>query len=131
MKAITDRIKVRGTLAVTSLATGLATSQGVFAQGNVKKGVSEGVADAEPSSGSDQLFGEGGTFQTIANILLFVVGAISVLMLIVGGIRYVVSAGDQQAVTNAKNTILYAIVGIVLAFIAFAAVQFVTNALEA
>ena len=46
-------------------------------------------------------------------------------MLIVGGIRYVVSGGDQSAVQGAKNTILYAIVGVVVAILAFAVVNFV------
>ena len=50
--------------------------------------------------------------------------------LIIGGIRYVVSGGDQGAVTSAKNTILYAIIGIVIAFLAFAAVRFVTDQLQ-
>jgi hypothetical protein len=52
-------------------------------------------------------------------------------MLIIGGVRYVVSAGDQNAVTSAKNTILYAIIGIVIAFLAYAAVNFVSNQLTA
>ena len=69
--------------------------------------------------------GEGGIFRTITNVLLFLIGAISVIMLIVGGIRYVVSGGDQSAVQGAKNTILYAIVGVVVAILAFAVVNFV------
>ena len=67
--------------------------------------------------------------QRIINVLLFVVGAASVIMLIIGGIRYVVSAGDQNAVTGAKNTILYALVGVGVALVAFMAVQFVFNSL--
>jgi hypothetical protein len=46
-------------------------------------------------------------------------------MLILGGIRYTVSQGDSSAITSAKNTILYAIIGIVVAILAFAAVNFV------
>lgn len=89
-----------------------------------------GGANAARGNGqTDNLFSEGGIFQTVTNILLFLVGAISVIMLIIGGIRYVISGGDQAAVTSAKNTILYAIVGIVVAFLAFAAVQFVITSL--
>ena len=69
-------------------------------------------------------------FRTVVNILLFVVGAVAVIMLVIGGLRYVTSNGDQNAVTGAKNTILYAIIGIVVAFLAFAAVNFVTGQLE-
>lgn len=50
-------------------------------------------------------------------------------MLIYGGIRYTVSGGNAEAVKNAKNTILYAIVGIVVAVLAFAAVNFVIGQL--
>ena len=60
-------------------------------------------------------------------MLLFIIGAISVIMLIIGGIRYTTSNGDQQAVQNAKNTILYAVVGLVIAILAFAAINFVIS----
>ncbi len=69
--------------------------------------------------------GQGGIFRTITNVMLFLIGAISVIMLIIGGIRYVVSGGDSSAVTAAKNTILYAIVGVVVAILAYAVVNFV------
>lgn len=68
-------------------------------------------------------------FRTITNILLFLVGAVAVIMLVVGGLKYVTSNGDQTAITSAKNTILYAIIGIVVAFMAFAAVNFVVDSL--
>lgn len=103
----------------------------VAAQGcDVTGGIRQGANCAKPTNAADNLFGAGGIFQTIVNILLFIVGAIAVIMLIVGGIRYVVSGGDQSAVTAAKNTILYAIVGIVVAFLAYAAVDFVINQLN-
>jgi hypothetical protein len=66
-------------------------------------------------------------FQTIANVLLFIIGAISVIMLIIGGIRYTISNGDSGAITNAKNTILYAIIGVIVALLAFAIVNFVVG----
>lgn len=69
-------------------------------------------------------------FTTIVNILLFIIGAISVIMLIIGGIRYTVSGGDSGNVTAAKNTILYAIIGLVVAFLAFAIVNWVLDALS-
>ncbi len=88
----------------------------------------QGGADCAKGNGQDrQLFGEGSIFQTVTNILLFLIGAIAVIMLIIGGIRYVISGGDQAQVTAAKNTILYAIVGIIVAFLAYAAVSFVTG----
>lgn len=68
--------------------------------------------------------------QSIINTMLFIIGIISVIMLIVGGIRYVISGGNQSQVEGARNTILYAIVGLVIAFVAWGAVNFVINALN-
>ena len=72
-----------------------------------------------------------GVFQTIANVILFLVGAIAVIMIIVGGFKFVTANGDTNAVTGAKNTIMYAIIGIVVAFLAYAAVNFVVTQLAA
>lgn len=87
--------------------------------------VSNGADCAKGDDQSSDLFGSSGVFNTITNVLLFLIGAVSVIMLIIGGIRYTVSGGDQTAVTSAKNTILYAIVGIVVALLAYAIVNFV------
>lgn len=65
----------------------------------------------------------------IANVLVFIVGSLSVIMIIIGGLRYTMSQGDQSAVSKAKNTILYAVIGVVVSIIAFAIIQFVTNVL--
>lgn len=83
-------------------------------------------ADCARGNGqSNSLVGQGGVFQTVTNILLFIIGAIAVIMLVIGGIRYTVSNGDSNSVTAAKNTIMYAIIGIIVAIIAYAAVNFV------
>ena len=92
--------------------------------------IGEGVDCAIEDDKKNEIFVDGGIFQTIVNTLLFLVGAISVIMLIIGGIRYVVSSGDQNAVQGAKNTILYAIVGIIVAFLAYGIVRFVVRALD-
>lgn len=65
----------------------------------------------------------------IVNILLFILGTIAVLVIIIGGIRYATSGGDSNQITGAKNTILYAIIGLVVALMAFAIVNFVLNSL--
>jgi ABC-type Fe3+ transport system permease subunit len=59
------------------------------------------------------------------NALLFIVGALAVVMIIYGGIRYTTSAGNTSAITAAKNTILYAVVGLVVSFLAYAVVNWV------
>lgn len=94
-------------------------------------GIGGGASCAKGSDQQTSLFGSGGVFKTITNVLLFIIGAISVIMLIIGGIRYVVSGGDSAAVTGAKNTILYAVVGIVVALLAYALVNFVITSFAA
>ncbi len=65
--------------------------------------------------------------KTVTNILLFAVGIISVIMIIVGGLKYTVSNGDSSQVTSAKNTILYSVVGLIVAILAYAIVGFVVE----
>ena len=90
-----------------------------------------GAACAQPTGTSGTLFGQGGVFTSIVNTALFVIGAVAVLMLIYGGVRYTISGGDEKAITSAKNTILYAIVGIVIAVLAYAIINFVLTSLMA
>ena len=66
-----------------------------------------------------------GFIKNIVNILLYVVGAVAVLMLVIGGLRYVLSGGDASQTKAAKDTILYSIIGIIVAFAAYAIVNFV------
>lgn len=65
--------------------------------------------------------------QNIINTLLYALGIICVIMIIIGGIRYTLSDGDSSKITNAKNTVLYAVVGLVVALLAFGIVNFVIN----
>ena len=96
-------------------------------------GLKKGGSSAKGNDQVSCLFGsekEGctdgtGIFQTIVNVILFIVGAVAVIMIVIGGVRYTVSNGDSNAVTGAKNTIMYAIVGLVVAIIAYALVNFV------
>jgi hypothetical protein len=104
-----------------SLLTPVFAPVDTYAVGTIQEGASSAQGAGQPTT----VEGEGGVFQTITNVLLFIIGAISVIMLIIGGIRYVVSGGDSSAVTSAKNTILYAIVGIIVALLAYALVNFV------
>lgn len=65
----------------------------------------------------------------IINTLLFIVGALAVIFIIVGGIQYVISSGDPKRIDTAKNTITYAVVGLVVSILAFAIVSFVKGQL--
>lgn len=63
--------------------------------------------------------------RTIINVFSAIVGAVSVIMIIIGGFRYIISGGDSNNVGAAKNTILYAIVGLIIVAFAQVIVQFV------
>ena len=89
----------------------------------------EGAEAARCDGCPADLFGDTGAFKQVTNTILYIVGIIAVIMLIIGGIKYVVSGGDSKKVTDAKNTILYAIIGLIIAFLAYAIVNFVISAL--
>lgn len=93
--------------------------------------VDGGLEATKSSFNITDIFGTGGIFSTIINILLFLIGAISVVMIVFAGFQYATSGGDAGKVTTAKNTILYAVIGIVVALLAYAIIRFVTNQLGA
>lgn len=70
------------------------------------------------------------TVKNIINAVLYVIGILAVVMVIIGGVQYTTSGGDQAAVTKAKNTILYGIIGLVIAILAYAIVNFVIGKLS-
>ena len=65
------------------------------------------------------------TAQTIINVMVSVVGIIAVAVIVIGGILFVTSAGDANKAKRAQHTILYGVVGLVIALLAFAIVNFV------
>ncbi len=69
----------------------------------------------------------GKTIKNVSNLLIFIVGIIAVIMIIIGGIKYATSNGEQSSITSAKNTIMYSIVGLIVAFMAFAIVDFIID----
>lgn len=71
----------------------------------------------------------GGILGNVINILLFLAGTIAVIMIIIGGIRYITSDGDANKAGQAKNTIIYAIIGLVVAVLSYGIVAFVLGRL--
>lgn len=65
--------------------------------------------------------------KTVINILLYVLGMVAVIMIVIGGIRYTTSNGDASAVKSAKDTILYSVIGLVVAIMAYSIVNFVVS----
>ena len=77
------------------------------------------LADPLPHVGTD------GKLRVILNIVLAVMGAIAVLIIVLAGFRYILSQGNPNEVTTAKNAIIYALVGLVVIIAAFSIVNFV------
>lgn len=86
----------------------------------------DGVDKTEGGSSSNTSLAEG--IDTVTEILLFTIGVVAVIAIIIGGIRYATANGDQGHVTQAKNTIMYAVIGLIVALIAYAITEFVINA---
>jgi hypothetical protein len=108
-------------VSTTGLGTG-STSSGALncgATGNIT-GTNCGSTGAADTRVQD-------TIKLVIRIFQVVVGLISVFMIILGGLKYITSGGDSSGVGTAKNTILYAIIGLVVVALAEVVVQFVLN----
>lgn len=91
-------------------------------------GIRAAGGSCDAASGESQF---GGLVRTVISALSIVVGAVSVIMIIVGGFRYVISGGDSNATSGAKNTIMYAVIGLIVVLFAQVIVSFVfSNARE-
>lgn len=118
------------------LLTGIIAS--VFVFGAVA--LSPMVALAEPADSVQQgITAAGGgdpgmsfdaSVKNIVNILLYLLGAIAVVMIVIGGIRYATSNGEASSIKSAKDTILYAVIGLIVAIMAYAIVNFFVNAFD-
>lgn len=62
---------------------------------------------------------------TVINILSFIGGVIAVIMIIIGGLKFITSGGDSNAISSAKKTVLYAVIGLVIIALAQSIVRFV------
>lgn len=67
--------------------------------------------------------------QTLLSIALGIIGAVSVLIMVIGGIKYVLSQGDPQATARAKNTVIYALIGLIVVILAQSIVSLVVHLL--
>lgn len=82
--------------------------------------------DLRPVQGASA---DSGHLQAIINTILAVAGAIAVLIIVLAGFRYIVSQGNPNELTTAKNAILYASIGLIVIIAAFAIVNFVVMGL--
>lgn len=115
-------------LAVTAPATVSAQSAQDGIRSNLKCGsnldTQLGSCNEDVSTGTT---GVNKVITDIVNIFSIIVGIVSVVMIIYGGFRYVTSGGDSGNVSSAKNTIIYAIIGLVIVALAQFIVQFVLD----
>lgn len=109
----------------SAAATGPADIQSGLCQGSGLS-VTGGAGCGNTAVGTDKI---NGTITTIINVFSIVVGIVAVIMIIIGGFRYITSNGDSNNVSAAKNTIIYAIIGLVIVAFAQFIVQFVLNKL--
>lgn len=125
MKRLTNRTKIiLGTLLVATMATAAPLMQISPAFAGFDDGVNSAKTDdmtSKPLTSQDGLINE------IVNIFLYVVGVVAVVMVVYGGFRYITSGGDSNKLTSAKNTILYAVVGLVIVIFAYAIVNWVAG----
>jgi amino acid transporter len=100
-----------------STASNLSTAGAVECGSDCASGGSQTPATASKNIGD--------TITSVITILSIFVAAISIVMIMLGGFRYVTSSGSQEAVAGAKRTITYALIGIVVAALAQVLVHFV------
>ena len=122
-------IIVSGLLALFALAPVLMPASG-YAQVSEesKKAACEGIGGATAGSegcGSGAGIKVGNLIKTVVSILSWVVGVISVIVLIIGGLKFITANGDSSAINSARSTIIYALVGVVIAALAQVLVVFV------
>lgn len=115
------------TLTICFSQTGLATAADVFQ--NPCAATPDSTLCKESQKTQNQadngLFGTNGVITKGTRLVAMLVGIASIIMLIIGGLKYILSSGDPNNINSAKNTIIYAIVGLVVAVAAQGIVVFV------
>lgn len=108
-----------------SLMMGFAPAFAQDSKSQIQCGVNQaaGTTGCTPDSGAPKTLGD--TIKTIINILSAAVGVIAVIMIIVGGLRFVTSGGNAEAVKSARSTLLYAVIGLVVVALAQVIVHYV------
>jgi hypothetical protein len=86
--------------------------------------VTVNINDALPNVGTNP-----DRIQTIMSVVFAIMGAVAVLIIVLAGIKFVISRGDPQATATARRAIIYAAVGLVVLVMAFAIVTFTLNVL--
>ncbi len=107
----------------TLLITGAPLAVEATTTSNIKDGVG-GVGGNDPGNQGSQVTV---VIKNVINILLFLIGMIAVIMIVIAGLRFVTANGDSNTISSARNTVLYAVVGIIVAVAAYAIVNFILD----
>ena len=118
-KILTAGMLMIGLLGVFTPAVSAANGINICSDGNENS-----VYCQNKNTGETQV---NGIIKTIVEVLLTAVGAISIIMIVIGGIMFALSSGDAQKAAKARNTVLYAVVGLAVSLFASAIVNFVFN----
>ena len=118
-KILTAGMLMVGLLGVFTPAVSAANGINICSNGNENS-----VYCKNKNTGETQV---NGIIKTIVEVLLTAVGAISIIMIVIGGIMFALSSGDTQKAAKARNTVLYAVVGLAVSLFASAIVNFVFN----
>lgn len=104
----------------------LAYAEDVFNPACQGAAASSPVCQSGQNAGTDNpLVGPSGIITRVTQIVVLIVGIAAVIVIIISGLRYITSAGDAAGVNSAKNGILYAVVGLVIALAGQAIITFV------
>ncbi|HWB39302.1 MAG TPA: pilin [Candidatus Saccharimonadales bacterium] len=109
-------------MAPAAMVPAYAACSGSTAKDQVLKGIGQTSGDC--SAGEDAI---NHTVHTIVNILSYIVGIVSIVAIISAGFKYITSGGESSKISNAKSTIIYALVGLVIAVLAQMIIYFVIN----
>ena len=118
-KILTVGMLMVGLLGVFTPAVSAANGINICSNGNENS-----VYCKNKNTGETQV---NGIIKTIVEVLLTAVGAISIIMIVIGVIMFALSSGDAQKAAKARNTVLYAVVGLAVSLFASAIVNFVFN----
>jgi len=122
LQVITISVLVFLGLSLAVVPAASTSAQDIDGSVNCGSDISLGTGCEKPKAAAGRIEN---LIKVIINVLSAIVGAVCVIMIIIGGFRYVTSAGDSNAVSGAKNTILYAIVGLIIVAFAQVIVRFV------
>lgn len=114
---------------IVTISVPFATARAIDPFSGVCNGEAVNSAACQSRTQENPLLGPNGTLTRVISLIIRFTAVIAVFMLIVGGFRYVISAGDSNSINGAKNTILYAIIGLVVAITGQFIVSFVLSRL--